>query len=107
MAKEFAYKFYHSAAWKKCRNAYIKKRMAVDGGMCETCHSVRGYIVHHKTELTPANINDPMVTLHMDNLKYDCLTCHNKEGKYGREVEGLAEYEFDENGMPAKPDPPH
>lgn len=106
MAREFADAFYHSKRWRMCRNSYIKKRRAVDGGLCETCHSEPGYIVHHKIELTPENINDPMIALAESNLKYDCLVCHNKEEKYGPRIEGMAEYEFDENGMPVQLTPP-
>ena len=58
MAKEFARAFYNSKRWKDCRRAYIAKRISIDGGMCETCHEVPGYIVHHKIELTPDNISD-------------------------------------------------
>lgn len=35
-----------------------------------------GEIVHHKTELTPRNIDDPMITLNEDNLETVCRTCH-------------------------------
>ena len=86
MAQEFAKKFYNSKAWKECRSSYIAKRLAVDGGMCMTCHRELGYIVHHRTWLTQENINNPMVTLNHDNLKYDCQTCHNQE-KEGKEQE--------------------
>ena len=66
--------------------------------MCETCHDVPGYIVHHKTELNPHNIMDPEVTLDFKNLKYDCLECHNKE--HGKDVvAGLAEYDFSPDGQ--------
>ena len=79
MAQEFAKAFYNSKAWKDCRASYIAKCIAIDGGMCQTCHKELGKIVHHKVWLTPDNINDPMVTLNHDNLKYDCQTCHNQE----------------------------
>lgn len=79
MAKEFAKKFYHSKEWKKCREGYI---LSVHG-LCEKCLAkgryTPGFIVHHKKELTPDNINDPYITLNWDNLEYDCLECHNKE----------------------------
>lgn len=86
MAQEFAKRFYNSKAWKECRASFISKRVSVDGGMCMTCHKELGRIVHHKIWLTPENINNPMITLNHDNLKYDCQTCHNQE-KEGREVE--------------------
>ena len=98
MAKEFAKAFYNSDKWKRCRAAYIAYRKSVDGGMCETCHDVLGYIVHHKTELNPHNIMDPEVALDFKNLKYDCLECHNKE--HGKDVvAGLAEYDFSPDGQ--------
>ena len=68
--KEFAKGFYNSAAWKKCRRAYIDSRIMVDGGMCEICGERVGYIVHHKELLTPTNITDPNITLSFDNLQY-------------------------------------
>lgn len=97
MAREFAKGFYNSKAWKKCREGYIAKRKSIDGGLCETCHRRMGYIVHHKTELTPENINDPEIALNFDNLKYDCQVCHNKENPID-EVPGLTNYEFDDEG---------
>lgn len=97
MAREFAKAFYSSAAWKKCRAAYIAQRKSIDGGMCETCHEKPGYIVHHKTELQPWNIDDPDVALSFSNLKYDCHICHNKENRKD-EVDGLVQYTFDESG---------
>lgn len=33
-------------------------------------------IVHHKTELTPENINNPNITLSFDNLEAVCRDCH-------------------------------
>lgn len=71
--------FYKTAAWLKCRAAYIKHV----GGLCERCLArgliVPGYIVHHKCYLTPENITDPSVTLNFDNLEYLCHECHNQE----------------------------
>lgn len=106
MAREFAKKFYDSSAWKKSRAAYIAYRRAIDGGMCESCHAVPGYIVHHKTELSPSNINNPEITLNFNNFKYDCHICHNKERKRREEAEGLVVYEFDAGGMPIGQSPP-
>lgn len=102
--REFSSKFYKSALWRKCRQQYIDSRIIIDGGLCETCHSRLGYIVHHKTWITPENINDPNVTLNQDNLKYDCLVCHNKES----EKEEQPKYIFTDNGDVVKfPSPPH
>lgn len=99
MAREFAKSFYKSKQWQKCRAAYIAKRKAIDGGMCESCHERPGYIVHHKIELTPENINDPDVALGHGNLKYDCTECHNREnGRGNHDVPGLVQYVFGSEG---------
>lgn len=78
MAREFAKWFYDSSAWRKCRASYISKRQGIDGGMCERCRERPGYIVHHKIAITPANINDPDVSLSFRNFEYVCQECHNK-----------------------------
>ncbi|MCI7181871.1 MAG: hypothetical protein SOY12_00590 [Schaedlerella sp.] len=98
MAREFAKAFYNSQKWKRCRDAYIKMRKRIDGGMCESCHEVPGYIVHHKIELNPENISDPEIALNFSNLKYDCHICHNKEGMKGDDVPGMICYGFTDEG---------
>lgn len=74
--KEWAREFYLSPAWRACRDAYA----ASVGGLCERHYArgeyVAGVIVHHKVHLTPANINDPSVTLNWDNLELVCRDCH-------------------------------
>ncbi len=95
MAKEWAKSFYNTKAWKECRKSYMQKRISIDGGMCETCGRELGYIVHHKEWLTPENINDPLISLNHDNLKYDCLICHNQEEKSKEEDRC---YYFDSTG---------
>lgn len=104
MAKAFAKSFYASGRWKKCREAYISIRKSVDGGLCETCHERPGYIVHHKIELTPTNINDPYIAFGIGNLKYDCHICHNKEGRRDNDI-GLVQYNFGADGeiIPTSP----
>lgn len=97
MAKEFAKSFYNSKQWKRCRASYIKHRKSIDGGLCENCHERTGYIVHHKTELSPENINDPDISLNFHNLKYDCHICHNKENDKGDDP-GLVAYTFGDDG---------
>lgn len=99
MAREFAKSFYKSKAWEQCRGAYIAHRKSIDGGICESCHEKPGRIVHHKTELTPDNINNPDITLGFNNLKYDCHECHNKEhSKICGEIPGLVRYTFSPDG---------
>lgn len=97
MAREFAKAFYNSSKWKKCRLGYIAHRKSIDGGMCESCRERPGYIVHHKIELQPWNINNPDVALNFENLKYDCHICHNKENNKDI-VNGLVDYEFTVDG---------
>ena len=74
--KEFAQSLYSSKAWQKTRDAY--KRSV--GGLCEICWAKGipkpGEIVHHKTPITPENINDPNVTLSFSNLQLVCRDCH-------------------------------
>lgn len=79
MAKDFAKSFYNSKAWQDCRASYIADRVRVDGGMCEHCKDVPGYIVDHITELTPNNLADPWIALGKDNLQFLCLSCHNSK----------------------------
>lgn len=72
--------FYKSRPWLRARQAYIDKRMAIDGGICEKCHEEPGKIVHHyKTWLDDINCNDPEISLNEDNFMYECQTCHNQE----------------------------
>jgi hypothetical protein len=71
--------FYKTQAWRRARQAYIDERVAVDGGMCEVCHTELGLIVHHKIWLNDKNCNDPDISLNPNNFRYECQTCHNKE----------------------------
>lgn len=60
------------------RKAYTKSV----GGLCEECMKrgvyKAGEIVHHKTHLTPDNIDDPNITLNWNNLELVCRDCHAK-----------------------------
>ena len=85
MAKEWAKKIYKRKAWQDCRAAYIAKRVAIDGGMCEECKEELGYIVHHTILLTPDNIDDPDIVYNHDYLEYVCKKCHdNKEDHFNK-----------------------
>lgn len=79
MAREFAKGFYSSKRWQDCRNAYAAER----GHLCERCLRSGlyspGVIVHHKIELTPANINNPDITLNYNNLELLCRACHAEQ----------------------------
>ena len=74
MAREFAKKFYKSKAWLKCREAVMQR----DHYLCVKCGAA-GQEVHHKEWLKPENINDPNITLNMDNLITLCKDCHHRE----------------------------
>lgn len=73
--------FYHSVAWKKCREAYMKKV----GGLCERCFKkgliVPAEVVHHKVHLNAKTVKDPRISLSFDNLEALCWSCHEKEHK--------------------------
>ncbi len=89
--KPFAKSFYESTAWRKTR-AYVLKR---DAGLCVRC-GAPGVIVHHKVELTPQNIDDPMVSLNEENLETLCRQCHAIAHGNGVPIaDGLT---FDEQG---------
>lgn len=78
--------FYDTAAWKKCRDAYLHSV----NGLCEECQKnglLRSAdIVHHKTHLTDDNVNDPEISLGWDNLEAVCIDCHNKI-HYGKKTD--------------------
>lgn len=93
MAKEYAKKFYNSAAWKRCKNNYI---LSVHG-LCERCGKP-GDIVHHKKRITPMNIDDPEITLNHDNLECLCIDCHNREHNIKRKSVTKQGFRFNEKG---------
>lgn len=89
--RAFARAFYESPAWRRTR-AYIFKR---DSGLCVRC-GAPGVIVHHIQPLTPANIDDPSISLNEDNLETLCRACHAiAHGATPPLADGLA---FDEYG---------
>ena len=100
--QKWARKFYKSAAWHKCREAYIRKRVGIDGGICEECKDNLGYIVHHKTALTELTINDPEISLNEENLEFVCKPCHDEFDGHGiRRAHDLGPIViFDATGMP-------
>ena len=94
MARDFAKAFYSSKEWLATRDLYIK---SVDG-LCENCLKKNiyrpGKIVHHIIHLTPANINNPDITLNPKNLKLVCQDCHAEEHATGPQLR----YCFDDDG---------
>lgn len=91
MARPFAYGFYRSQAWRKTQAAYMESVNHV----CERCGRP-ARIVHHRQWLTPANINDPNVSLDWGNLEALCIDCHNAE-HFGGSATAQG-YEFDAYG---------
>ena len=89
-------KFYSSKAWRKCREVYLSEHPC-----CERCAKA-GIVsiaehVHHITELTEANFNDPMISLNPDNLEALCFDCHNKEHHGAEEVDKDLFFDADGN----------
>ncbi len=99
--KEYAREFYQSAAWKRARQQAIKNA----NGLCERCIRTgiyrAGAIVHHRIHITPKNINNPYITLDVNNLEYVCEDCHNKE----HSTKQHKRYGFDQNGNLTPPAP--
>ena len=77
-------RFYTTRAWKKCRAAVLSDR----GGLCEACLK-KGLIVpavhvHHRTPITPDNLDDPRITLDSSNLMALCEECHQEQHRKKR-----------------------
>lgn len=100
MAKEFAERFYNSSLWKKCRKAFISERISIDGGLCQVCKDVTGYIVHHKITLDATNIVNPDISLNFDNLMYVCKDCHDRFEGHGVGTKLKPLCVFDASGQP-------
>jgi len=76
--KDFARTFYRSKQWQAAREEAIRR----DQYLCQDCLK-KGRItpaeeVHHITELTPDNINDPSIALNTENLISLCRECHKE-----------------------------
>lgn len=97
MAQKFSKPFYNSKEWQDIRE-YILKR---DKYLCQ-CSECKGQSkhaeeVHHIIWLTPANMNNPMITMHESNLMSVNRDCHFRI--HSRKKQDVNEgYEFDENG---------
>ena len=75
--------FYKSKQWTDFRSVIIAERTAADGFVhCADCGKpiLHKYdlIIHHKQELTEANVNDHNISLNPDNVECVCFQCHNK-----------------------------
>ena len=97
MAKSWAKKFYRSRAWQTARQQALRR----DGYTCCMCGG-HAEEVHHIIELTPGNINNPMIALNLDNLQSLCHNCHTRETLGTGDLPGG--YVFDGNGnvIPAR-----
>lgn len=98
MAQDFAVAFYTGSRWRKCRAAYIAKRIMIDGGLCERCHEKQGSMVHHRIRLTADNIGDDTISLNHANLMYECKDCHDLEEGHGVNPKITPRVVFDDNG---------
>lgn len=75
--------FYRSKEWERFRPIVIAERTDPETGFvrCAYCGKpiLKKYdlILHHKTELTDANVNDAAVALNPDNIECVHFRCHN------------------------------
>ena len=75
--------FYKSKQWEAFRKVIIDQRTDQNGYVhCCSCGKpiLKPYdlIIHHKQELSEANVNDAMVALNPDNVECICFRCHNR-----------------------------
>lgn len=91
-------KFYKSSLWEKTRENALRR----DKYLCVKCGRP-AEVVHHKIHLSLENVDNPEISLNIDNLESLCSECHFKEhrGEHcrGRIVEEQNPYTFDANGM--------
>jgi 5-methylcytosine-specific restriction endonuclease McrA len=78
--------FYNSRKWRRLSRAFLASRNYI----CERCGKPAD-IAHHKTRLTPANVNNTDISLNAARLEALCLECHNIEhyGAGGAILRGL------------------
>lgn len=83
--------FYASKPWREMRMRLIAER----GLCCEICGEKvtrsRELTIHHIKELTPENVDNPLIALNPDNLQVVHHSCHNKihrraKAKTGQQV---------------------
>lgn len=89
MSRSFSKKLYKSKEWQSVRLVVIEMQYNI----CNRCDRPIEE-VHHKTYLTPDNINNPEITLGIDNLEGLCRDCHFAEHKQDK---GCM---FDDEGNP-------
>jgi len=64
--------FYNSQQWRRVSKLFLKSKHFI----CERCGGC-GDVAHHKIHLNRWNVNNPDISLNMDNLECLCLACHN------------------------------
>ncbi len=98
MAKSFSYRFYHSSEWEQAREQALQR----DGYLCQHCLrqgvETPATMVHHITELTPANVDDPNVSTNLSNLVSLCDLCHKKAHGWARQGAARRGLAFDSEG---------
>lgn len=83
--------FYKSKEWKKLIQILKLERVNEEGKLiCEHCGKelIKAYdiIGHHKTELTPNNVNDLNISLNPENIALIHFKCHNEiHNRFGYE----------------------
>ena len=87
--------FYRSREWEEFRKVIIAERTREDGFVYDEITGkpiIKAYdiILHHKEELTLANVNDVSVTLNPDNIQIVSFRTHNeihnRFGKWTRHI---------------------
>lgn len=85
--------FYRQARWINLRKILLQERLNEEGMLiCDHCGKpiLHNYdaILHHKTELTPQNINDPNIAYNPENLAFVHAKCHNEiHNRFGGRIQ--------------------
>lgn len=79
--------FYKSKQWTVFRDLYIAERLLQDGGyFCDYCGEpidiLSDIVLHHTEDLTPDNVNDPLIALNKEKIKQVHSACHNTIHKH-------------------------
>ena len=114
MAKPWAKAFYKSKAWQQARELALIR----DGHVCVWCGDLATE-VDHIIELTAQNVNDPAISLNLNNLRSLCGDCHKQRHADDRATARMKDrdlaavatelsghYEFDSNGFLKRASPP-
>ena len=100
MAQEWAKAFYKSQIWKDARAHALKR----DHYRCRDCGALAEE-VHHEIWLTKENINDPNVSVNVDNLVSLCYKCHkNRHERKEKTMCAVSGYRFAPDGSILPPE---